>query len=136
MSSIDFIPRRINDPPVVFRGMTLREVVIMAVAGLSTALLPGIVLAIVMGMPAMAPTVAVAGMACSLGMGGTIMRRLRRGRPPSMLYRQLAFKLATLGIASGRERLITRSGVYRVGGDPGDPGSRGRGRRRLMGDDR
>lgn len=115
MASIDFIPRRINDPPVVFRGMTMREVMLMAGAGFVAFLVPGIVAAFVVGMPAVAPSLAFAGMACALGAGGTIMRRLRRGRPPSLLYRQLTFRLASLGIALGGERLITRSSVYRVG---------------------
>ena len=122
MASIDFIPRRINDPPVVFRGMTLREVGVMAIAGFLAGLLPGITLAIVTGMPAMAPTVAVALMALTLGAGGTIMRRLRRGRPPSLLYRQITYTLAAQGIALGGERLITRSSVYRVGREPRGPG--------------
>lgn len=115
MASIDFLPKRINDPPVVFRGMTLREVMLMAGAGFGVCLVPGIVLAVIVGMPALAPTVAVLGMAGALGGGGTIMRRLRRGRPPSLLYRQIAWTLATHGIPLGDERLITRSGVYRVG---------------------
>lgn len=115
MASIDFLPKRINDPPVVFRGMTLREVMLMAGAGFGVCLVPGIVLAVIVEMPALAPTVAVLGMAGALGGGGTIMRRLRRGRPPSLLYRQIAWTLATHGIPLGDERLITRSGVYRVG---------------------
>lgn len=117
MASIDFIPKRINDPPVVFRGMTLREVMLIAGAGFLVFLVPGIVLAFAVGMPALAPTIAVLGMAGALGAGGTIMRRLRRGRPPSLLYRQITWKLATHGISLGGERLITRSSVYRVGRD-------------------
>lgn len=115
MASIDFIPKRINDPPVVFRGMTLREVMLMAGAGFGICLVPGIVLAVIAGMPALAPTVAFLGMAGALGVGGTLMRRLRRGRPPSLLYRQIAWALATRGISLGAERLITRSSVYRLG---------------------
>lgn len=115
MASIDFIPKRLNDPPVVFRGMTMREVMMMAIAGLVVMLPPGVILAIVFGMPAMAPTVVIVGMALALAMGGTIMRRLRRGRPPSLLYRQVAYKLASHGISVGSEHLITRSSVYRVG---------------------
>ena len=49
MASIDFLPKRINDAPVVFRGMTLREVCIMAVTGFVSGMLPGIVLAILFG---------------------------------------------------------------------------------------
>ncbi|MEC8916318.1 MAG: TIGR03750 family conjugal transfer protein [Pseudomonadota bacterium] len=122
MASIDFLPKRINDAPVVFRGMTLREVCIMAVTGFVSGMLPGIVLAILFGMPAMAPTVAVAVMALALVAGGTVMRRLRRGRPPSLLYRQILYRLAVYGINTGGETLITRSSTYRVGREPRDRG--------------
>ncbi|MGQ7245540.1 TIGR03750 family conjugal transfer protein [Salinicola sp. V024] len=122
MASIDFLPKRINDAPVVFRGMTLREVCIMAVTGFVSGMLPGIVLAILFGMPAMAPTVAVAVMALALVAGGTVMRRLRRGRPPSLLYRQIMYRLAVYGINTGGETLITRSSTYRVGREPRDRG--------------
>jgi conjugative transfer region protein (TIGR03750 family) len=122
MASIDFLPKRINDAPVVFRGMTLREVCIMAVTGFVSGMLPGIVLAILFGMPAMAPTVAVAVMALALVAGGTVMRRLRRGRPPSLLYRQIMYRLAIYGIHTGGETLITRSSTYRIGREPRDQG--------------
>ncbi|MAM55820.1 MAG: TIGR03750 family conjugal transfer protein [Salinicola sp.] len=115
MASIDFLPKRINDPPVVFRGMTMREVMLMAGTGFLSFLVVGIPVAIVFGMPALAPSIAVLGMACALGAGGTIMRRLRRGRPASLLYRQISWKLASRGISMGGERLITRSSVYRIG---------------------
>ncbi|REC93361.1 TIGR03750 family conjugal transfer protein [Kushneria indalinina] len=115
MASIDFLPKRLNDPPVVFRGMTTREVGMMAGAGFVAFLLPGIVAAFVFGMPAMAPTIAFMGMGGFLVAGGNIMRRLRRGRPSSMLYRQLNYKLAAAGISVGDERLITHSSVYRIG---------------------
>nr|WP_298411667.1 TIGR03750 family conjugal transfer protein [uncultured Halomonas sp.] len=122
MASIEFIPRRINDPPVVFRGMTMREVATVAIAGFSAGLLPGIVLAFLTGEIAMAPTVAVVIAILLLGIGGTIMRRLRRGRPSSLLYRQITYTLAAQGIVLGDERLITRSGVYRTGREPREPG--------------
>ncbi|MCS2611043.1 TIGR03750 family conjugal transfer protein [Halomonas dongshanensis] len=115
MASIDFLPKRINDAPVVFRGMTLREVCIMAVMGIVAGMVPGIALAFLLGMPAMAPTIAVAVMAFALVVGGTVMRRLRRGRPPSLLYRQILYRFAVHGINVGSEVLITRSSTYRVG---------------------
>ncbi|NRB54927.1 MAG: TIGR03750 family conjugal transfer protein [Salinicola sp.] len=122
MASIDFLPKRINDAPVVFRGMTLGEVCIMAVTGFVGGMLPGIVLAFVFGMPAMAPTVAVAVMALALVVGGTVMRRLRRGRPPSLLYRQILYRFAVYGINLGGETLITRSSPYRLGREPRSQG--------------
>lgn len=118
MASIGFLPKRINDAPVVFRGMTLREVSLMAIGGVVSGLFPGVVAAIMLGMPAMAPTIAVVCMVLALFAGGTIMRRLRRGRPPSLLYRQIMYKLAHCGFNLGGELLITQSGVYRIGREP------------------
>ncbi|OBX34906.1 hypothetical protein A8U91_03969 [Halomonas elongata] len=82
MATIEFIPRRLNETPVVFKGMTGREVAMVAFGGFVAFLPPGIVLAWWIGMVAMVPTVAFAGMGLSLLVGGSIMRRLRRGRPP------------------------------------------------------
>lgn len=118
MASIDFLPKRLNDPPVVFRGMTMREAGFLVLVAVIVWLIPGIVVAVIMGMPAMAPTVAAIGTGITMWFGGSIMRRLRRGRPASLLYRQFLWLMATKGLAIGREKLIVRSGIYRVGRQP------------------
>ncbi|PRB81519.1 TIGR03750 family conjugal transfer protein [Pseudomonas sp. MYb185] len=111
--TISWVPKRLNAAPIVFRGMTGKEVATLTLAGLGVFTPIGIVAALVMGMIAMAPTVAFLGAGLTLFFGGTIMRRLRRGRPTSLMYRQLQFYLACKGIASG-EKLITRTTRYSI----------------------
>lgn len=114
MSGIDFIPKRINETPVVFRGMTGREVLMVVAAGFLLGLPIGLVCVLVTGMLAMLPTVAFFMAGVGVLGGGIIMRRLRRGRPPSLMYRRLQYKLAALGWHGGPERLISVSSSYSI----------------------
>jgi|SRR5690554_433013 len=115
MSTITFIPKRLNEPPVVFRGMTGREVGIMALIGFSAGLPLGVISAWVLGAIAMVPTVSFAMAGIFLVFGGTVMRRLRRGRSTTWLYRAIQWQLAARGFAIGDSHaLIIRSGVYRI----------------------
>ncbi|MBF7052271.1 TIGR03750 family conjugal transfer protein [Halomonas sp. KAO] len=112
-SRLDFLPTRLNTAPVVFRGMTGHEVGMMVLSGLAAGLLPGAISAWLLGAIAMVPTVAFASAGVALYFGGAVMRRLRRGRPASWIYRSLQFRMARQGIRLwGGETLITRSGPY------------------------
>ena len=115
MPTIAFIPKRLNEPPVVFRGMTGREVGLMACIGFGAGLPLGIISAWVLGMFAMVPTLAFLTAGIFLWFGGTVMRRLRRGRTTVWLYRYIQWKLAVMGfpIGEGRE-LIVQSSHYQV----------------------
>lgn len=115
--TISWVPKRLNAAPVVFRGMTGKEVAMLTMAGLGVFTPVGIVAALIMGAIAMAPTVAFLGAGLTLVFGGTIMRRLRRGRPTSLLYRQLQFYLAQKGFNSA-EKLITRTTCYSIRRSP------------------
>ncbi|MGJ8518365.1 TIGR03750 family conjugal transfer protein [Carnimonas bestiolae] len=115
--NIPFLPKRLNDVPIVFRGMTMREVVLVCAIGFGVWLVPGIVLGIVFGAIALAPTLAFLGMGLFLFFGGTIMRRLRRGHPANAMYRDINFWLAKKGISMGGEHIIHRSTVYRTARD-------------------
>ncbi|MCC5902706.1 MAG: TIGR03750 family conjugal transfer protein [Halomonas sp.] len=115
MSTIAFIPKRLNEPPVVFRGMTGREVGLMALVGFCTGLPAGGISAWLLGMFAIVPTFAFLTAGIFLWFGGTVMRRLRRGRSTVWLYRHLHWKLASAGFPIGDGKsLITRSSVYRI----------------------
>lgn len=110
---LDFLPSRLNAAPVVFRGMTGQEVGIMALGGLVVGTLPGAIGAWWLNAIAMVPTVAFSCAGMALYFGGAVMRRMRRGRPASWLYRRLQFCLAQRGIRLwGADSLITRSGPY------------------------
>lgn len=117
--TIEWVPKRLNTAPVVFRGMTGREVGMMTALGLAIFSPLGVLAAIVFGKIAIVPTVAFAGAGITLYFGGTIMRRLRRGRPTSLLYRQLQFSLARkVRIQLAGENLITHSTRYSIKRNP------------------
>lgn len=124
MSSVDqppsglvtFLPHRLNRQPIVVRGLTADELWICA--GLSGALgfLFGVPLAWLTHSIAMLPTLIVAGIAIGVFSGGGYLRRQKRGRPDTWLYRQLQWRLALrhprLAAYAGGGALVTRSGTW------------------------
>ncbi|MNO00625.1 hypothetical protein D3C81_2205540 [compost metagenome] len=64
----------------------------------------------------MVPTLIVAGVAAGVFGGGGFLRRQKRGRPDTWLYRQLQWRLALHHPLAapwlGGHRLITRSGYW------------------------
>lgn len=114
--TIQFIPMRLNATPVVFRGMTGKEVVLCAAIGLLSFLPIGLIGWAIVGMGAMVPTCMFLGAALFLWSGGTIMRRLRRGRPTSWIYRRLQWQLAKAGFpfVPGGHELIQKSIRWRI----------------------
>lgn len=65
---------------------------------------------------ALAPTFVVLGVALGVFIGGGILRRLKRGRPDTWLYRQLQWRIATrhplMAGWVGGHVLISRSGFW------------------------
>ncbi|MFT0140841.1 TIGR03750 family conjugal transfer protein [Alcanivoracaceae bacterium MT1] len=108
--TITFVPGRLNQAPVVFRGMTGREVVLVGVAGFILFLPIGLLGGWLTGKPAVIPTAMFAGVALMLWFGGAVLRRLRRGKPETWLYRRLAWRLALRGF--NQWDFITRSATY------------------------
>jgi len=130
---VTFLPHRLNRHPVVVRGLTADELWICsglsAVAGFAA----GVPLAWLTHSIAMVPTLIVAGIGMGVFVGGGFLRRQKRGRPDTWLYRQLQWRLAlrypALAAYAGGRELITRSGWWstrrqrsagaaRVGGNP------------------
>ncbi len=110
--TIRFVPARLNAAPVVFRGMTERELMLMVAAGLAMGLVPGILIAVALGKFAMVPTCMVAVAFAAVGFGGRLMRRLRRGRPETWLYRRVQWIAAKRGF-NGAALIITTA-TYRA----------------------
>jgi conjugative transfer region protein (TIGR03750 family) len=113
-STIQFVPTRLNAAPIVFRGMTGRELGLMAVSGFLLGLPPGLIGFYFIAF-AMVPTCMFAGAGLAVWYGGGLMRRLRRGRPETWLYRRLQWEAAVRGINRGQ--LIVNTAVYRPGRD-------------------
>ncbi|HFQ7573458.1 TIGR03750 family conjugal transfer protein [Pseudomonas aeruginosa] len=113
--TVVFLPHRLNRQPVVVRGLTADELWICCGLSGSFGLLLGTPLSLLFSTIALAPTFIVLGIALGIFVGGGILRRQKRGRPDTWLYRQLQWQLATwplLGAWTGGNMLIARSGYW------------------------
>lgn len=114
--TVAFLPHRLNRHPVVVRGLTADELWVCACLSGAAGLTVGIPMAIAFSMIAIAPTAIVLGIAAGVFAGGGMLRRQKRGRPDTWLYRQIQWWIARRhsGLArfvGGRE-LVTRSGYW------------------------
>ena len=108
-----FLPERLNRDPAVLRGLTNDEMWVALGTGAVIGLLMGVPLAIATASIAVAPTGMIAGMALVLFAGGTLLRRAKRARPETWLYRKLEWVLASRW-RLGRRGLILHSGSWTV----------------------
>lgn len=112
MSTIEFLPDRLNREPVVFRGMTTTELFISLCAGFIFGLLCGIIPAAFLSIWALIPTGALLGATLAVLAGGRYLARLKRGRPDSWLYQAIDAFFARHGF--GDPRLVQSSGVWTI----------------------
>ncbi|HBM67059.1 MULTISPECIES: TIGR03750 family conjugal transfer protein [Pseudomonas] len=114
--TVAFLPHRLNRHPVVVRGLTANE--LWVCAGLSglIGLASGMALAIMLATIAIVPTAILLAVSAGIFIGGGALRRLKRGRPETWLYRQLqwwiALNLPPLATLTDGQRLVTRSGYW------------------------
>ena len=116
--TVSFLPHRLNRHPVVVRGLTADELWVCCGLSAAVGLLIGAPLSWVFSTIAIAPTFIVLGIALGVFVGGGILRRHKRGRPDTWLYRQLQWWLAMrhplLAGWTGGHVLVTRSGHWSV----------------------
>jgi len=116
--TVTFLPHRLNRQPVVVRGLTADELWICC--GLSGAggLLFGLPLVWLLSTIALIPTLIVLGIVAGIFVGGGMLRRQKRGRPDTWLYRQLQWAITTryplLAGWIGGHGLIARAGFWTV----------------------
>ncbi|ONH51608.1 conjugative transfer region protein, TIGR03750 family [Pseudomonas cedrina] len=108
-----FLPERLNCDPVVLRGLTNDEMWVALGAGAFIGLVLGVPLAIASASIAVAPTSMIVGMAGVLFTGGALLRRAKRARPETWLYRKVEWILASRWRLA-RGSLILRSGAWTV----------------------
>ena len=108
-----FLPERLNRDPAVLRGLTNDEMWLALGTGAALGLMLGVPLAIATASIAVAPTSMIAGMALVLFAGGTLLRRAKRARPETWLYRKLEWVLASQWRLA-RGSLILHSGAWTV----------------------
>jgi conjugative transfer region protein (TIGR03750 family) len=114
--TVVFLPHRLNRHPVVVRGLTANELWVCAGSSGVIGLVTGIPLAVMFATIAIVPTTILLTVAAGIFIGGGTLRRLKRGRPETWLYRQLqwwiAVHLPLLAPFSGGHRLVIRSGCW------------------------
>ena len=113
---VTFLPHRLNRQPVIVRGLTADELWICVGVSAALGLTLGVPLAWLASTLALAPTLAIAAVAVGVFAGGTVLRRQKRGRPDTWLYRQLQWRIALryprLAPFVGGHALVTRSGYW------------------------
>jgi conjugative transfer region protein (TIGR03750 family) len=116
--TVNFLPNRLNRQPVIVRGLTADELwLTVAITGL-LGLGLGIVVALLTGQIGMAPTTVLVSIAAGVFIGGSLLRRKKRGRPDTWLYRQMQWQLKQrmpmLGKLTGGQTLITLTSSWEV----------------------
>lgn len=114
--TVTFLPNRLNRQPIIVRGLTADEMWLTAgVTGVGGLLL-GIGVAVMTGQIGMAPTTVLVCMALGIFGGGSLIRRKKRGRPETWLYRQAQWYIVCnypmLSSWIGGRQLINRTGWW------------------------
>lgn len=110
--TLSFLPVRLNNQPVVMGGLTADEM--WATVGISagSGFALGIPVAVLFGNWALIIVGALIGGVLGLTVASRILRRMKRGRPETWVYRQLQLNVAVHFPTWSSARLITRSGAW------------------------
>jgi conjugative transfer region protein (TIGR03750 family) len=108
MSTIEFMPDRLNAEPVVFRGFTTPELGITTLLSVLCGLIIAIPIMPFLGWVAL-PTVSLLMPLITIILGGRLLARFKRGKPENYLYRRIEWFLSSCGL--GGNRLICCSQV-------------------------
>jgi conjugative transfer region protein (TIGR03750 family) len=111
--TVVFLPERLNRDPTVLRGLTNDEMWVALGVGALVGLLLGVPLAIATASIAVAPTSMIVSMAVVLLASGTLLRRAKRARPETWLYRKVEWILVSRWRLK-RGSLILHSGAWTV----------------------
>ncbi len=114
--AVMFLPHRLNRQPVIVRGLTADELWISVGLSATGGAALGVPCAVLTRQWALLPTLIVACVAAGVFAGGAFLRRQKRGRPETWLYRHLQWWIgrhvpALAGFVGGHE-LIVRSGYW------------------------
>ena len=114
--TVNFLPNHLNRQPIVVLGLTANELFFVGLSSAIAGLVLGVPFAIVFSSIAMVPTVALVAVFLGIGLGGRVLRRVKRGRPDDWFYRNLQWRIANrfplLMAWTGGQDLIKRSGVW------------------------
>ena len=115
-TTVTFLPHRLNRQPVIVRGLTADELWITVGASAVCGLALGIAMGALTHSIAAVPTCIVLSVASGVFIGGGVLRRHKRGRPDTWLYRSMQWwirrRIPVLAGHAGAGDLITRSGAW------------------------
>lgn len=114
--TVTFLPHRLNRQPTVVGGLTADELWITVAIAALVGLVIGLPLAWIARSIAVTPTVIAVSMAVGVFAGGGMLRRHKRGRPDTWLYRQIQWRvrrqIPALSRYIGGDELVCRSGYW------------------------
>jgi conjugative transfer region protein (TIGR03750 family) len=111
--TLTFLPERLNRDPAVLRGLTNDEMWVALIVGATLGVILGAPLAVATASIATLPTCMFLCMTLVLLGGGKLLRRAKRARPETWLYRHLQWQLA-VNWGIGSSQLILHSGPWTV----------------------
>jgi len=107
-----FLPGRLNSQPVIMGGLTADEMWITLLLGVAAGLVMGIPAALLTQTWALIIAGAMLGGVLGLVIASRVLRRMKRGRPDTWVYRQMQLALARYLPIWSNARLITRAGAW------------------------
>jgi len=114
--TLRFLPGKLNRQPIAVLGLTADELWVSVGISAAMGLGLGIALAFATQTFATAPTTIAICIGLGIFFGGKYLRRLKRGKPQTWLYRELQWKVRqrwpTLAAWTGGMELVVRSGVW------------------------
>ena len=107
-----FLPVRLNNQPVIMGGLTADEMWATLAISAGSGLIIGILAAILTHIWALIIATAMLFAILGLTLSSRFLRRWKRGRPDTWLYRQMQLSIARYLPTWNKAHLITRTGVW------------------------
>lgn len=114
--TLRFLPTRLNRQPMIVLGLTADEMWITVAASAVLGIAIGVAAAVFFESIALGPTMMMLCIALGLFIGGKLLRRHKRGKPETWLYRHLQWSIAKrfplLTAWTGGSDIVVRSGFW------------------------
>lgn len=114
--TLRFLPTRLNRQPVIVLGLTADEMWITVALSAALGIAIGVAAAVLFESIALGPTMMMLCIALGLFIGGQLLRRHKRGKPETWLYRHLEWSIAKrfplLTAWTGGADIVVRSGFW------------------------